>query len=903
MCTVSRTDIRRNRFWGGFFKPSALTRPTILGFLLLWPLLAGRAIFFPLARGGSASAILDEKAKTATLIDGGQKGSLLETPLLGGKPILSYLLDGNKYENLVIVCSHPHSDHQAGLLELVKYAGPNNISQFKTITFVDSDYPAKTSLWAEYNKVHGKRASVAHESATNRDAFAKLRQRPGTVDMKNFEYKPFAGKGPHGYSVVSEYGLLDGDRRTNVVDFDDADSAVVAEWAKAHPPKEPAVGVPHVPTIYVAPHHNSDLTDVTPLLAKGMTPDAVVFSVNPNNKFLHPGPANWKKWIDTVGLENVHITGLGKEVTIGPEGLPRLTQAELERIPEEILAPMFRRMDLEKARIRELAMTPPDFRSWAEFKKENGKTGIAKLALLAGISAEQIKTWEAEGGPIPEASLTILRAAVHGNEVKERWDDYEKTLASLKKVNTAYKGKSNLALLSLLAVLPPEVGDLRRPKGQDPRGTSDSWPPNGPDKPSPPNSESDQEPSQNRKRSPVRSDGTSNFSGLQTDLLAKEDAVEKARREEFIRSLSGGIGGRTKGGFFGSDGGFGGGVSLSRTERFRISVSGIPIFGGVVIGNRARLENDWKLIGARIRRVASDGDDPSRTDIVLELKKGDLNIQRTYSEFTEAELWSAYRVVRPLASWKKEFKVRDQDSGMVGLFARDETGWTFGINPAIANTSLASDAMQLDMTISVLNGGVPGPSSPVSAESQKLMSQIPYYYTYQWFDSPSLVKVSGNVVEVESDSAPKEDLLRIRYVVRGGWVYGTYRNWFKSPEKEVEASRQLAHNLVQEVDYVRRIDRFAKLVALLNLISDEKSVEFPDLPSDTVKPPLSVDAAMRYATVDSSLGITKQRLLSIDPDWFDKGLLWSVILLVLFLLVRRFYRRRSVKRTGPLPAH
>ena len=150
-------------------QPAAPKKSTFLrlcGFLLLaiWPLFAGEAIFFPLVREGSASAILDPDTHMAYLVDGGQQGSLVERPLLEGRPVLSYLRSNN-FDTLFIVCSHPHSDHQAGLLQLVKYQGPDDLSNFKRVIFVDSDYPAKSSLSAAYEETHGRPPHAAGNSS------------------------------------------------------------------------------------------------------------------------------------------------------------------------------------------------------------------------------------------------------------------------------------------------------------------------------------------------------------------------------------------------------------------------------------------------------------------------------------------------------------------------------------------------------------------------------------------------------------------------------------------------------------------------------------------------------------------------------------------------------------------
>ena len=121
-------------------------RPFLLELLVaisvLPPDKAQSVVFLPLQREGAASLVLDETASTAYILDGGQTGSLVGHPVIEGQPILKYFWKAG-YRNLYIVCSHPHADHLAGLVELVRYRsqGPEDIdlTQFDKVLFVDSD--------------------------------------------------------------------------------------------------------------------------------------------------------------------------------------------------------------------------------------------------------------------------------------------------------------------------------------------------------------------------------------------------------------------------------------------------------------------------------------------------------------------------------------------------------------------------------------------------------------------------------------------------------------------------------------------------------------------------------------------------------------------------------------------
>ena len=319
-----------------------------LAAVLVWTLaveqaVAQRAEFLALDSEGTASVYTDSASKTAYLLDGGRKGSLVR-PRLDNKPVLTALID-RKMKHLVVMCSHPHDDHAAGLIEVID--SDDNIARFDSITFVDSAYPEAESLYHRFLQrwPHFPPSKVRYESAKKRDAFAVFGSSDGDCKVSNFVYDPPEGPShPHGQTIITATELKKAGMTTRVVDFDDASSALVAqwaEWAKASPTERR-------PDIIIAPHHNSDLTDISPLLDSAIKPKACVITANSGNRFIHPGPANWLKLVESLGVENVHVTAIGN-VEITEKGLPALSKEAFGAIRTQVIGPLLARVQKDHA--------------------------------------------------------------------------------------------------------------------------------------------------------------------------------------------------------------------------------------------------------------------------------------------------------------------------------------------------------------------------------------------------------------------------------------------------------------------------------------------------------------------------------------------------------------------------
>lgn len=73
----------------------------------------------PLHKEGQASVTIDDGSKTAFVVDLGKAGDG-DKISLEGRPLLEYLSEVRKTENLVFTCSHPHADHMGGIRAIFK---------------------------------------------------------------------------------------------------------------------------------------------------------------------------------------------------------------------------------------------------------------------------------------------------------------------------------------------------------------------------------------------------------------------------------------------------------------------------------------------------------------------------------------------------------------------------------------------------------------------------------------------------------------------------------------------------------------------------------------------------------------------------------------------------------------
>jgi len=714
------------------------------------PALAQDAFVLSQEREGTATVYVSADSKLAMIVDGGKKGGLT-SPRIEGQSTLQYLR-GRNVEELVLVCSHPHDDHAAGLREIIK--NDPLIREFKQIRFVESGYPFEESLYSLFRAQHPDFPAdrLMSHSARNANALAEAVRGQG-ITASNFVYDPGAATTPHGNAIISHITLSDGTSSRVIVDFDDADSKLVkrwADWAKLDP-------ATRRPDIVLMPHHCSDLTDVSPLLDKSIRPKEGIATANGRNGYLHPGPKNMRRWTDTLGVGNVRVTGDSGTIRITPTGVAA-----------------------------DSGPTTPE-------------------SLVSRVFNPQLSMVENELFQLEDAGLKR-----------------ELTPKETKKIETLRRRQSDV-----VAMIRHLEGDAPPPISM-PRSRPPSLPPPSASKPS-------------------------------TEALA---GAYRRVQDEARRSIPPAGGPMTP---HTAPPRPGPGISLpaisrgrSRGVRFTRGFSLRPVWGGVVIGNGSEDDSD-RVVSARF---TGSGASP-QLEITVERDGGKL--VGVLEGFTPTEIWSAYNFVQPSLQLKQSYTLTADDTGLVGMTENKDAEWTFAVHPAIAGTLIARDAMRLDMGIAM-------------SDLKSLKSPLPDFSTYQWYDERSTVRVEDGEIVLRAATDPHGILLRVRlwadseppYLRSKTALQGEIRRRFRAAHghdpnpldpsdqakfndvltamtKDAEAwmtnhpgqsvswnSAELVSVFDQRFDAFRRIERFARLVAVLNWVVDSTDRPLPPLPQTVV---------------------------------------------------------------------
>ena len=296
--------------------------------LCLWSLaaLAGEAFVLRLGTEGSATVVLSRESFTAFLTDGGRKSGLVGASIDG--QTVAEMLKEAKIRHLVVTCSHPHDDHIGGLVKFLTSAEMTAL-RLKQVDFVESGFGDDSlhEVYEKYWKGKAERPPVSKpHTAEGKNAFGAITfERGTTVDVENLVYTAKGKAGAHGRSVVTMYALRNGKDVTRLVDFDDADTDVVKEfidWVRAD---DNAHRKQQKPDVVIMPHHGTSLeaTDVTGLFDEDIRPRDVIFTVNEENRYLHPHPQTVAYCLGKLTAEHVHFTAGSNNVVITEKGVQR----------------------------------------------------------------------------------------------------------------------------------------------------------------------------------------------------------------------------------------------------------------------------------------------------------------------------------------------------------------------------------------------------------------------------------------------------------------------------------------------------------------------------------------------------------------------------------------------------
>jgi beta-lactamase superfamily II metal-dependent hydrolase len=293
-----------------------LARVLVLGVLIVASsgAIAQEVIFFALKGDGTASVVLDRRQRIAWITDGGRGGEKGIAAARIGSLTLIEFLKREQITKIAIVCSHPHSDHMGGLIDFVERV---DLSGFH-LRFVDTHAhpPPPNSLFGRYSRrtdLSAAGGKYEHWSAAGQDAFVGFAAATGDVVVSNFVYQA-TGSSDHDRSVIMQY-VLEGGAQA-IVDFDDASTRLVKEWVRREGARA---------SVLVHPHHGSRNNSIDEVLKSadkvGLTD--VVFTVNRENRYLHPAPEVAYHVIRELGADHVFVTDsdLGENVVVDATGV------------------------------------------------------------------------------------------------------------------------------------------------------------------------------------------------------------------------------------------------------------------------------------------------------------------------------------------------------------------------------------------------------------------------------------------------------------------------------------------------------------------------------------------------------------------------------------------------------
>ena len=322
---------------------------------------------------------------------------------------------------LFIVCSHPHRDHMSGLVSLIQ---DRRIAQLERVVFLDNDYERRTgreSLLTIYRKRSGFGPGPDGGDGPDgpdpdyRAVQGKLPIEPGGGGGMAIElYGGIRGADEHDRAIISAYTIREGDKANTVVDFDDASKDLIEEWSRETGLK---------PRTLVMSHHGSKYNYRTDILDAHPSVRDVVIPVNDANRYFHPSPEVLLDLVKRLGPEHVFITRSEPGANIKAVATGVSADGDNEARLSSFVALQLDRHAANLERLHEIAdakLTPIEART-AE-RASNPSLAVIERLVEKGEMTPQL------GGRFRRSVTAMpLLAAVHDRAAprpqKEEWQD------------------------------------------------------------------------------------------------------------------------------------------------------------------------------------------------------------------------------------------------------------------------------------------------------------------------------------------------------------------------------------------------------------------------------------------------------------------------------------------------
>lgn len=638
-------------------------------------------------REGNAAVLLSRESGFAILIDGGKAGRGGTAPELGGGGLLREWYDQG-YRGLLVVCSHSHADHNGKIKEVVRHRaeapGDVDLSSFDRVFLVDSEYDSEKSLAAEARRAHGETHKIQHIDATRmklsgRSDLTGLLSRASDLALDNLDYEPVGKAGVHGRAVITEARLSKDGHMLIYLDSDDADEeAIRRALMKRGPPGDGTLLVNY-------PHHGSRHSNLKPFADLGWKPEYIVFQTNYRNRYDHPHPEALLEAVRSVGVDHVYVTGAQATDLVFDGRRPQpLGQEEIAKVVSLILRPKIEAAEREMTRLEHSRYEKPSELEAGGLRARRDAVGIsqAELAKLLDVNIEDVRRWEREG-LVPAERRDLVAWTLHQARIDKKLEEQARRATALQEVGRSYSEhlatEDRRVLLASLRRLPPTGGAPSEPGALRGGGAHVLWQVRGKRWPDPPPPSA----------AGAFDDGTLGFAELAARLAMSSPESRSGQRSLGTPAASGGPT---------SERARARSVRFVRTVRGRAVFGGVVI-GNEVDGpcvSQARLWGETLTLDGEEVFVPF-------LEVVLRTEKGTRTLRyddwtptelwsayhfvqppdRWKQEYNVTEGGGGLVGILPRAGASP-----DEDEPDV---------WTFGVHPAIAGTPIARDAMMLDM--------------------------------------------------------------------------------------------------------------------------------------------------------------------------------------------------------------